>query len=61
MYFTREEKDGKRLHHSCMMLTTTGDVFFYNEFSFVDQIEGKFENIFADFEMLYLVEAWSPP
>lgn len=36
-----------------------GDVYFYNDFSFVHKFEGKFGDIFASFELLYLVEPYN--
>lgn len=59
MFFTREETDGKQLHHSALVVMDNGDVYFYNEFSLIHKFEGKFADAFADFDMLYLVENWN--
>jgi len=56
MYFMRDEKQSKQLHHSSVVLKTNKTIEFYNEFSFVGRIKGEFVDTYADFDNFYLAE-----
>lgn len=61
MHLNREEEEhkGRQLYHTALVLMRNGEVYFYNEFSLVHKFEGVFGDIFASFELLYLVEPWN--
>ena len=58
MHFNDEEEEwrGKRLQHTALVLMENGDINFYNDFCFVYQIQGNFNDVYGSFENLYAVE-----